>query len=67
MPLLVERDRWDAWLDTGRKNDKDALLSLLVPAAPGRLEAYPVSTAVNSVRNNGPELVEPLPAEESLA
>ena len=33
--------------------------SLLVPAAPGRLEAYPVSTAVNNVRNNGPELLEP--------
>jgi putative SOS response-associated peptidase YedK len=34
-----------------------------VPAAPGRLDAWPVSTAVNNVRNNGPELVEPLPAE----
>ena len=30
---------------------------------PGRLEAYPVGTAVNSVRNNGAELLEPLPAE----
>ena len=41
-------------------------LDLLVPAAPGRLEAYPVSTLVSNVRNNGPELVEPLPAEETL-
>jgi putative SOS response-associated peptidase YedK len=31
-----------------------------VPAAPGRLEAFPVSTMVNAVKNNGPELVEPL-------
>ena len=31
---------------------------LLVPAAPGRLEAYPVSTQVNNVRNNGPELLD---------
>jgi putative SOS response-associated peptidase YedK len=38
-----------------------------VPAAPGRLEAYPVSTDVNNVRNNGPSLVTPLPAEDSLA
>ena len=38
--------------------------ALLVPAAPGRLQAYPVSTAVNNVRNNGPELLEPLPAEQ---
>src|SRR5689334_14008969 len=59
MPLMVERDRWGEWLDPSRP----ATLDLLVPAAPGRLEAYPVATRVNSVDNNGPELVEPLPAE----
>jgi putative SOS response-associated peptidase YedK len=32
-------------------------------AVPGRLDAWPVSTAVNNVRNNGAELVVPLPAE----
>ena len=63
MPLAVERERWDHWLDP-TIDDRDDLLWLLVPAAPGRLEAYPVSTAVNSVRNNGPELLEPLPLEE---
>jgi putative SOS response-associated peptidase YedK len=64
MPLLVERERWSQWLDpdAGGSDPRD----LLVPAAPGRLDAYPVSTAVNSVRNNGPELVEPIPADESL-
>ena len=46
MPLLVEPQRWKEWLDPTAK-DKDTLLSLLVPAAPGLLEAYPVSTAVN--------------------
>jgi putative SOS response-associated peptidase YedK len=59
MPLLVEPDRYDGWLDPSNANVDD-LKRLLVPAAPGRLEAYPVSTAVNSVRNNGPELVDPL-------
>ena len=58
MPLMVERDRWAAWLDP--RTDKDSVLDLLVPAAPGRLEAYPVSTMVNAVKNNGPELLEPL-------
>ncbi|MGZ5416005.1 MAG: SOS response-associated peptidase [Nocardioides sp.] len=62
MPLLVERERYAAWLDP-TLSDPDDLLALLVPAAPGRLEAYPVSTQVNSVRNNGPELLEPLPTE----
>lgn len=68
MPLMVERDRWREWLDPGHAADDAAdgggLLDLLVPAAPGRLEAYPVSPAVGNVRNNGPELVEPLPLED---
>lgn len=65
MPLMVEQDRWGPWLDP--ETPKDSLLDLLVPAAPGSLEAYPVSTLVSNVRNNGPELLEPLPLEESLA
>ena len=60
MPLMVERDRWSQWLDPRVGGE----LSLLVPAAPGRLEAFPVSAAVGNVRNNGPELVEPLPLED---
>lgn len=63
MPMLVERERYAAWLDPGR-NDAEGLRGLLVPAAPGRLEALPVSTAVNDVRNNGPHLLDPLPVEE---
>jgi putative SOS response-associated peptidase YedK len=66
MPLLVERERYAAWLDP-TVSDPALLMDLLVPAAPGRLEAYPVSTAVNNVRHNGPELVEPLPAEATSA
>ncbi len=62
MPLLVEPERYAAWLDP-TTSDPAALKGLLVPAAPGRLEAYPVSTQVNSVRNNGPELLDPLPTE----
>lgn len=61
MPLMVEPERWGDWLDP--RTGKDALLDLLVPAAPGRLEAYPVSTAVGNVRNNGPQLVAPLPLD----
>jgi putative SOS response-associated peptidase YedK len=62
MPLLVEPERWAAWLDP-TADDVDELRELLVPAAPGRLEAFPVSTEVNSVKNNGPHLIDPLPAE----
>jgi putative SOS response-associated peptidase YedK len=63
MPLFVERERWHDWLDPERDGSTSDPRELLVPAAPGRLDAYPVSTAVNSVRNNGPELLEPIAAE----
>ena len=64
MPLLLTPDRRKAWLDPA--TPKDRLLDLLVPAQQSGLEAYPVSTAVGNVRNNGPELVEPVPFEETL-
>jgi putative SOS response-associated peptidase YedK len=64
MPLLVEPDRYGAWLDPDRAEVED-LKRLLVPAAPGRLDAYPVTTQVNNVRNNGPELLDPLRTEPS--
>ncbi len=60
-PLLVEPEVRDAWLAPAERPAAE-LLDLLVPATPGRLDAWPVSTQVNNVRHNGPELVEPLPA-----
>jgi putative SOS response-associated peptidase YedK len=30
------------------------------------LEAYPISTKVNSVRNNGPDLIAPIPPAGDL-
>lgn len=59
MPVLVEPERYDEWLDP-RISDPEQLLGLLVPAAPGKLDAYPVSTAVNNVKNGGSELVQPI-------
>jgi putative SOS response-associated peptidase YedK len=59
MPMLVEPENWTRWLDP-RIDDVEMLRSLLVPAAAGRLEAYPVSTQVNDVRNNGSQLIEPV-------
>jgi putative SOS response-associated peptidase YedK len=57
MPMIIEPDRWADWLDPESKDPAD-LMSLLAPAAAGGLDSYPVSTAVNSVRNNGPQLLE---------
>ncbi len=61
MPMIVESDRFGAWLDPALTGSDEAR-SLLRPAAVGLLESHRVSTAVNKVQNNGHELVEPLPA-----
>jgi putative SOS response-associated peptidase YedK len=57
MPMVIQPDRWQDWLDPAA-NDPADLIALLAPAASIGLTSYPVSTAVNSVRNNGPELTE---------
>lgn len=62
-PMFVESSGWEAWLDPG-ESEADRLRSLLVPSPGVGLEAYPVSTAVNNHRNNGPELIVPLPEAE---
>ena len=62
MPLMLPRSSYDAWLDPAPR-DTAELLDLLEPAAPGLLEAFPVSTLVSNVANNGPELITPLPLE----
>lgn len=58
MPLSVPAENWAAWLDPGFAGDARGLLT--IPA--GQLSYHPVSTAVNKVANDGPELVVPLPA-----
>ncbi len=62
MPMMLTPDAYDAWLDPAPRPTDD-LLALLQPAAPGLLEAFPVSTLVSNVANNGPELLVPLPIE----
>lgn len=64
MPMIVEPDRWDAWLDP-ELTDTEQVRGLLVPAMAGTMDAYPVSKAVNSVKNNGPELIEPMISGDS--
>ncbi|MCT2591854.1 SOS response-associated peptidase [Streptomyces sp. N2-109] len=63
MPLMLTPDRWAAWLDPAR-TDPGQVRELLVPPPPGRMRAYPVSTDVSNVRNNGAQLLKELPAPE---
>jgi putative SOS response-associated peptidase YedK len=61
MPAILEPPDWEEWLDLAM-TDVGGLLSMLKPADDGVLDSWRVSTAVNSVRNDGPELVSPLPS-----
>jgi putative SOS response-associated peptidase YedK len=57
MPVFLPKDRWDSWLD--KKNNEIAKVrSLMEVAEPAAgLRFWPVSDAVNSIRNNGVELI----------
>jgi putative SOS response-associated peptidase YedK len=57
MPMVITPSAWPDWLDPGN-TDVAGVAPLLVPAASSGLTSHPVSTAVNNVRNNGPELTE---------
>jgi len=60
MPVILARAAWAEWLDRAGR-DPAPLRPLLRPAPNDLLEIVPVRTLVNDVRNNGPELIEPLP------
>ena len=56
MPVILPRESEEMWLDPGI--DDPALLAHVLASGPGDvLEAYRVSTLVNNVRNDGPELI----------
>jgi len=57
MPMVIPPGSWADWLDPANTDAAD-LKALLVPAVTSGLATYPVSTQVNSVRNNGPQLIE---------
>jgi putative SOS response-associated peptidase YedK len=58
MPMVIDPASWADWLDPDNTDTGD-VRALLTPAVISGLESYPVSLAVNSVRNNGPELMAP--------
>ncbi len=59
MPVLVPRDRWSQWLDP-TTDDIDSLSDLFSARHDGVLQMHEVSTDVNNVRNNAPELLDAL-------
>jgi putative SOS response-associated peptidase YedK len=63
MPVIVAREDYVQWLGDGNDSspdDLDQLRHLLRPYDSAAMRAYPISTYVNNVRNEGPRCIEPL-------
>lgn len=63
MPMFLPRDRWQKWMDPELQdiNQIRALFENFQPDA--HLRYWPVADLVNSIRNNGAELVTPIEVE----
>jgi putative SOS response-associated peptidase YedK len=62
MPVVIPESAWDQWLDPTltKPSDLRELKAMLEPAGEDELRMYRVSRRVNSVQNDGPDLVEPI-------
>jgi putative SOS response-associated peptidase YedK len=60
MPVILDPDDLEAWLSP--EAPVEEVLPFLVPAPDDLLHAWPVSTAVNRVGTDGPELLAPVEA-----
>jgi putative SOS response-associated peptidase YedK len=65
MPVILAPEDWDTWLDP-ENTDTEELAKLLVPAPEEMLTLWPVDPAVGNVRNNRPELQEPLEGHQPI-
>ena len=60
MPMFLPRERWSKWLDP-ELQDVDTIRNLFEDFQPdANLRFWPVADLVNSIRNNGPELITPV-------
>jgi putative SOS response-associated peptidase YedK len=59
MPVILPREARELWLDPEFRG-KEQLLALLQPYAADEMIATPVSTVVNSPKNESPQCIVPL-------
>ena len=58
MPVILQQDAYQSWIH----GDPAEVKALIRPWPDGGMRAYPVSRAVGNVRNNSPQLIEPVEA-----
>jgi putative SOS response-associated peptidase YedK len=63
MPAIIAREHWAQWLSR-ELQDPAALAPLMAPADPSRMQAWPVSRAVNRSSSEGEALTEALAVPE---
>ena len=63
MPIILPVDHWDVWLDH-EITEAAALQSLLIPLPAEVMQRVPVSTLVNSPRNDIPECTEVIETDD---
>jgi putative SOS response-associated peptidase YedK len=62
-PAIIDPENWDAWLGSAPASNDD-LFAMLEPIAAERLVMWPVSKALENVKNEAAERDEPVDAEK---
>jgi len=66
MPVILDPDSYDLWLDPGMR-EVSAASELLKPYDARRMRCYPISTRINHVANDDPECSVPVKVVQTQA
>jgi putative SOS response-associated peptidase YedK len=66
MPVILAEYDWPKWLGEDPTSERE-LLALLKPCPDQALKIWPVDRMVGNVRNNGPQLILPVPSNAAFA
>jgi putative SOS response-associated peptidase YedK len=66
MPVILAENDWPQWLGEEPASEQE-LLGLLKPCPDEALKIWPVDRMVGNVRNNGPQLILPVPDKEEVS
>jgi len=64
MPVILDPDSYDLWLDPGMQNVA-AVSELLKPCDARLMQCYPISTQINNVGNDDVECLRPIESAEN--
>jgi len=60
MPVFLPQERWQAWMDPDFTDVEKVRALMQFPEPDAHLRFWPVADLVNSIRNNGPQLIAPI-------